>query len=166
MATKTQSGSQYLTLSLTCRIFEHLLSHFEEQLSSDDSVLAPLARKMNEKLSSYSTRIKTPLAHVAKILDSRIRNDIMSDGDILRKDIPLASLPQSTGRGNTHGEVDLELSTKYFFVAALEENGLQVIAEDDVPSSCDLPALKIVGRIQCDGGILTRSAFLHFRLRS
>lgn len=71
MVTENQSGSNKVTLSLTCRILELFLSHCEEEMSSDDTALA---RKMHYNLSSYSIRIRTPLANLAKTLDPRIRN--------------------------------------------------------------------------------------------
>lgn len=88
--TDCQPGPRYATLSMTIRAFNVLKSKCKTVIDSGDQILKPIAEKMITKLDKYGSLLGSPVATLAKILDPRFGNDIISCSNILQKyvDIP------------------------------------------------------------------------------
>lgn len=125
--TERQSGSQYVTLSINSKLFNRLRSRCESQIGQDDATLKLIAEKMLEKLNSYSELINTELSDLSRILDPRIRNDCISDTDILRSNI---NLPQSLDNED-NGTDAQETSGKSILDNIFEEDSLMGVESGD-----------------------------------
>lgn len=83
--TENQSGTNYVTLSLTSKAFNKIIKACDYALSSGNSTIAPFAKVMCEKLISYKNHICSDVASLVRIFAIRIGNDYIRDGDLLRK---------------------------------------------------------------------------------
>lgn len=90
-ATKHQSGSLYVTLSITSKTFEKLKAACHIQIKQDDKILTSIATAMLRKLQQYSSLVCTSLAKLARVVDPRFWSDILNDAEILRNFMTLLS---------------------------------------------------------------------------
>lgn len=67
--TEHQSGSVYVMISLTGRIFENSECSCRDKLQEDDYVISLIAADMIKKLEHYSGLMKTSLAKFDRIVD-------------------------------------------------------------------------------------------------
>lgn len=97
--TEVQSGSSYVTLSMSIATFDHLRKNCRQVIAQNDEVLRPIADFMLRKLDTYERLVCSDLARLAKILDPRFPNDIVRDIDLLRPYIPIPVEDLSAERG-------------------------------------------------------------------
>ena len=133
--TENQSGSSYVTLSITSKAYLKLIKHCEKQIQQKHDCLKDIAKKMVDKLNSYKSLICTDVASLSRIFDVRIANDIISDSDILRRHIVLPD--------NTTNSADDQ--PKSFIDSVIDEDSCDYGGFDDEISTflkCTMTAQK------------------------
>lgn len=83
-ATKHQSGSLYVTLSLVFQIFEKLEQICRHKMQESKGVVGTMAESMLNKLRKFDPLVNTTVERLARVMDHRFRTNILLDGDILR----------------------------------------------------------------------------------
>lgn len=125
-ATEHQSGSNYVTVSVTSRIFEKLESSCKDYMEEEEGLLHSVAKAMLLKLEKYRSLVNTEAARFVRILDPRFRTNILSDADVLRcyVDLPQEETPD--------GIVHCETRMKTFMDDILEENSADLAGDDEI----------------------------------
>lgn len=82
-ATRYQSGSLYVTLSLNLKIFGKLKNASCYQLLDEDQDLSHIASSVMQKLHKCLDLVKTSLAKLANVLDLRFKSDVLREADRL-----------------------------------------------------------------------------------
>lgn len=120
-----QSGSSYVTLSLCSLTFKKLM-HMCRAIREEEEI-SSIAELMLYKLTSYDQLVLSRCEKLARILDPRIRSEIISDGDFLRQflfwqcDVPC---------GPTNEQKIPKVTT--FFDELVDDSSLELCPDDEV----------------------------------
>ena len=87
--TEKQSGNTYVTLSICIPAYQMITVKRTDTINQNDAILKPIASATLCKHAAYEGLICSPLAKFTRILDSRFKNDILVDGDVLHSFVSL-----------------------------------------------------------------------------
>lgn len=79
------SGSQYMSVSMTCWIYEMFMNAANDFKEVEDGILVEIATWMEEKLTLYSSLVNSALNFLCGILDPMFANAGEEDKMLLRK---------------------------------------------------------------------------------
>lgn len=72
-ATVTQSGSHYVSLSMTARVYEMQTDAVDDFTEVESDILRAIGMSMKEILESYKDLVNSKLVRVSRILDPRFQ---------------------------------------------------------------------------------------------
>lgn len=121
--TENQSGTEYVTISLTARAFNKMTKKCEQALQSNDDVLKEIAKALLKKLESYRSLVCSDITSLARVFDIRLGNDIIADSDLLRKYIQLNNV-QTVSNTKNHTFLD----------SLLDEDSIDCVYSDEITS--------------------------------